>query len=173
MNPNTWKTHTTSNNKCKLLSIITSFFSSLNLLPIKFIFLPTCHLSINTWSLKLIKPIITSLRVTCTTTWKHFASSLWMNVADFIFWLLHILNLLTLIVLTPPHSSCTPFVDCAHLFVDCINSFVDCDNTSTDYANKSDDSTNIPNDWVNTSTNAMDTFNISSLDLCIPNPSLL
>jgi hypothetical protein len=84
------KMFTTSNNKHKLLSIVTPFFSSLNTSPITFIFLPSYHLLINVWSLKLIRPITISLCVPYITTWKHLASSLWMNVTNFIFWLLHI-----------------------------------------------------------------------------------
>ncbi len=61
------------------------FFPSLNIPPVTFIFLHACHLLINAWSSKLIWPINTSLCVLCTTMWKHFTSSLWMNVAYFIF----------------------------------------------------------------------------------------
>jgi hypothetical protein len=70
------KMFTTSNNKHKLLSIVTPFFSSLNTSPITFIFLPSYHLLINVWSLKLIRPITISLCVPYITTWKHLASSL-------------------------------------------------------------------------------------------------
>ncbi len=38
-----------------------------------------------------------------------------MNAAYFIFRLLHICNLPTLVILTPPYSPCTP-TDYAHLF---------------------------------------------------------
>jgi hypothetical protein len=72
-----------------------------------------------------------------------------MDVIDFIFQLLHIINLLRLIVLTPPHSPCIPFADYAHSSTDCVNSSIDCDHTfvdctnfSIDYANKSDDCAN-------------------------------
>jgi hypothetical protein len=37
------------------------FFSTLNIPPIAFIFLLACHLLMNTWSSKLIRPITTSL----------------------------------------------------------------------------------------------------------------
>ncbi len=120
----------TSNKKHKLFSIVT-FFLSLNFSPITFIFLLVYHLLINAWSSKSIWPIITSLCVPCTTTWKHFASLLWMNVINFIFQLLHIHNLLTLVVLTPPCSPCTPFVDCAHLSANYDNAYADCIDFST------------------------------------------
>ncbi len=82
---------------------------------------------------------------------EHFASSLLMNTY-FIFQLLHILNLLTLVVLTSLHSPCTLFVD---------------------YANKSDDCANTLNDWANNFVDSNDTLDILSLDFHIPNPSLL
>jgi hypothetical protein len=47
------------------------FFWSLNIWSIPFIFSFAYHLLINTWSLKLIWPITTSLCVPCITTWKH------------------------------------------------------------------------------------------------------
>jgi hypothetical protein len=143
----------TSNNKHKLLSMITFFFiSSLNFLLITFTFLLTCHFLINAWSLKLIWPITTSLCVPCIAMWKHFMSSIWMNVANFIFWLLHIRNLCTLVVLTPPYLPCTPFVDYTHLSIDHVNSSANYDNTyvncidfSIDLANKYDDCVNTLN----------------------------
>jgi hypothetical protein len=52
---------TTSNNKHKLLSIITLFFSFLKCPTHHIHFFPTRHLLINAWSLKLIWPIIISL----------------------------------------------------------------------------------------------------------------
>jgi hypothetical protein len=61
------------------------FFLSLNIWPVAFMFLLAHHLLINAWFLKLIRPITTSLGVSYTTTWKHFMSSLWMNVVNFIF----------------------------------------------------------------------------------------
>jgi hypothetical protein len=82
-----------------------------------------------------------------------------MNTANFIFQLLHIHNLPTLVVLTPPCSPCTPSDDYTHLSINYVNSFVD-------YFNKS-------NDCVNTSANSADTHDKPSLDLYIPNPSLL
>jgi hypothetical protein len=76
-----------------------------------------------------------------------------MNAINFIFQLFHILNLPTLIVLTPLHSPYTPFIDYAHLsanyvnlFIDCDNTYVDCIDFSVDYANKFDDCANTPND---------------------------
>jgi hypothetical protein len=52
-----------------------------------------------------------------------------MNVVNFIFQLLHILNFLTLVVLIPPCLPYTPSINCAHLHVYCVNSSADCDNT--------------------------------------------
>ncbi len=87
-----------------------------------------------------------------------------MNASNFIFLLLHIPNFPTLIVLTPPHSPCMPFVNDDHLSINYVNSFVDCGNTpidyidfSIDYANKSNDCLNIPDDWVNTFSDSIDT----------------
>jgi hypothetical protein len=143
-------------------------------------FLPTHCLLINSWSSKLIWPITISLCVPCTTTWKHFVSSLWMNTTNFIFRLLHIFNLLTLVVFIPLHSPCTPFVDCAHLSTNCVNSYTNCDNTFVDYtnffvdcANKSNDCANTLDDWANTSIDSADTLDNLFLDLCFSNPSLL
>jgi hypothetical protein len=142
------------------------FFSSLNISLIAFIFSSTHHLLINAWSLKLIRPITTSLCVPCITTWKHLASSLWMNVVDFIFRWLHIYNLLTLSVLTPLHLPCTPFADCENTSFECTDFFVY-------YAHNSNDCANTPNDWPNIATNSTDTPNITSLDPYIPNLALL
>ncbi len=75
------------------------FFMSLNISLVTFIFSFSHYLLINTWSSKLIRPIITSLCVFYITTWKHLASSLWVNISNFIFWLFHICND------TPPNSS--------------------------------------------------------------------
>jgi hypothetical protein len=149
------------------------FFSSLNILLVTFIFSSAYHLLINTWSLKLIWPITTSLCVPCTTTWKHLASSLWMNVANFIFRLLHIHNCPTLSVLIPLHLPCTPFVDYAHSFLDCENTFSDCINFSTDCAHNFDDCANTPNDRMNTTTDLADRLDISFVNFCIPNLALL
>jgi hypothetical protein len=51
-------------------------FSSLNIPPITFIFLPTHYLLINASSLKLIWPITITFCISCIATWKHFSSSL-------------------------------------------------------------------------------------------------
>jgi hypothetical protein len=75
-----------------------------------------------------------------------------MNVIDFIFQLLHIRNLLTLFVLTPLHSPYTPFVD---------------------YALNSNDYVNTLDDRVNIAVNLANIPNISSLNFCIPNPTLM
>ncbi len=152
--------------------MVTSFFFVLDILPVAFIFLPTHYFLINTWSLQLIWPIITSLCVFCTTTCKHFASSLKINTLDSIFWLVHILNIPTLIVPISPCSSCRPSIDYTQLFADCVNSSANYDSTSTDYTNKSDDCMNTPNDWANTFANSNTPIK-SSLDLCIANSSLL
>jgi hypothetical protein len=42
-----------------------------------------------------------------------------MNVVDFISRLLHIINLPSLVVLTPPHLPYTPSANYAHLFANC------------------------------------------------------
>jgi hypothetical protein len=105
--------------------------------------------------------------------WKQSTSSLWMNVTYFIFRLLHICNLLTLFVLTPLCLPCTPFVNCVHLFADYENTSGDYTNFSVDCAHNFDDYANVPNDWANTTVDSANTFDISSLDLSIPNPTLL
>jgi hypothetical protein len=86
------------------------FFSSLNIPPIAFNFLPTHRLLINVWSSKLIQPIITSICVPYIATWKHFTSSLWMNATNFIFQLLHIINIPSLVLLDS--TSCTLYTFC-------------------------------------------------------------
>jgi hypothetical protein len=96
-----------------------------------------------------------------------------MNVVDFIFQLLHIRNLPTLFVLIPLRSSCTPSVDYAHLFGDYENTFNDYIDFSIDCAHNSNDNANIIDDCANTTIDSVDTPNISSLDLCIPNLALL
>jgi hypothetical protein len=87
-----------------------------------------------------------------------------MNASYFIFRLVHILNLPTLIVVTPPHLPCKHFADCSHLFTKCVNSFANYDNTSidctdfsVDYANKSNDCVKTPDDWANTSIDLVNT----------------
>jgi hypothetical protein len=147
---------------------------------VAFIFLLAHCFLINTWSLKLIQPITTSWNVSCTTTWKHFTSSIWVNVIDFIFWLFHIVNFPLLVVLTPPRSPYTPFAEYAHSYVNNVNSSIDCDHTSAncinfsiDYANKFNDCANIHDDLVNIVFDSAYTPNISSSHLCTPNPSLL
>jgi len=107
--------------------MVSLFFLSLNIPPMAFFFLHVHCLLINVSSLKLIRPIITRLFVPYKSTWKHFMSSLWMNVTYFISWLLHIVNLLSLVILTPPRLPYIPFANCAHLFTSCVNSFADCD----------------------------------------------
>ncbi len=73
-----------------------------------------------------------------------------MNIANFIFRLFHIPNLLTLAILTPPCLPCTPSYDCAHLFVDYVYSFANYDNKSTNCADFSADYAHKFYDWVNT-----------------------
>jgi hypothetical protein len=75
-----------------------------------------------------------------------------MNVADFIFRLLQINNLPTLSILTPLRLPYTPYADYAHLSHDYENIIGDCTDSYADSANMLD---------------------ISSLDLYIPNPTLL
>ncbi len=174
------KTRTTSNNKHKLLLTITSFFLVLkhHAYDIHFFIYPPSL--INAWSSKLIRPITTTLCVPCTTTWKHLSSSLWMNVANFIFWLLHIHNLSTLFALIPFHSPCTPFANYAHLCVDYENTYGDYTDFSAnyvdfsvDYAQNFDDYVNTPDDRIKTTIDSADTLNISSSYFYIPNTTLL
>jgi hypothetical protein len=69
-----------------------------------------------------------------------------MNIADFIFRLLHIRNLLTLVVLTPTHLLYTPSANYTHLLAYYDNTFVDCIGFYVDYANKYDDCANMLDD---------------------------
>ncbi len=140
-------------------------------MPVTFIFSYVSHLLINTWSSKLIQPITTSLCVPCIATWNHLASSLWMNVIDFIFWLLHIYNLLTLFLLTPLCLPCMPSTDCSQLSIDYDNTFGDYSNLFANCAHNYNDCENIPNDWANIDVDLVNTLDISSLNLCIPNPA--
>jgi hypothetical protein len=137
---------TTFNNKHKLLSAITPFFSTLNISPITFIFLPTYHLLMNAWSSKLIRPITTSL----CPLYSHMEALCIINMNEnieyFIFWLLHVRNHPTLVVLTPTHLPCTPSTKCTHLLAYCDNTFVDYNNFFVDYANKYDDCVNMHDD---------------------------
>jgi hypothetical protein len=118
-----------------------------------------------------------NLCVFCIAMWKHFTSSLWMNVEDFIFQLLHIINLLLLVVLTPPHSCCTSF---AHSSTNCVNSFVDCDHISIECTNffancgnNYDDCANTFEYLANIISDSIGTPNKTSIDFFIPNLSLL
>jgi len=149
------------------------FFSSLNFLPVTFIFSFTRHLLINTWSSKLIQPITTSLCVHCTVTWKHLTSSLQINITNFIFQLLHIHNTPTFYVLTPLRSHYTPFAKYAHFSIDYENTYSDCIDFFTNYAHNFDDCVNTPDDWANIATDLTNTPSISSIDFCIQNPTLL
>jgi hypothetical protein len=74
-----------------------------------------------------------------------------MNIAEFIFRLLHIYNIPTLFVLTPFHSPFTRFADYAYLSPNYENTTGDCINSFADLA---------------------DTIDIS-IDLYIPNLALL
>jgi hypothetical protein len=145
----------------------------LNILLVTFIFSYACHLSINTWSLKLIWPITICLCVPYIAMWKHLTSSLWMNVVGLIFQLLHICNLPTLFILIPLRSPCTPFASYAHLFTNYENTFGDYIDFSIDYAHNFDDCANTPNDWTNIIVDSTDMLDISSLNLYIPNLALL
>ncbi len=171
--PKLWKHAQLLATKTNYFRQLPHFFLSLNTPPATFIFSSVHYFLINTWSSKLIWPISISLCVPCTTTWKHLVSSLWMNVADLMFQLLHIHNLLTLFVLTPLHSPYTPFIDYAHLSTNYENTFGDCTYFSINCAHNFDDYANTPNDRMNITVNSTDMPNISSLDLCIPNPTLL
>jgi hypothetical protein len=95
-----------------------------------------------------------------------------MDVIDLIFQLLHIFNLPSLVILTPPHSPYTPSIDYVHFFVNRVNSYVDCDNTSTNYTDFFTDCgntyvnySNTPKDWVNIIVDSTETLEISSLDI--------
>jgi hypothetical protein len=103
-----------------------------------------------------------------------------MNVANFIFWLLHIHNLSTLFALIPFHSPCTPFANYAHLCVDYENTYGDYTDFSAnyvdfsvDYAQNFDDYVNTPDDRIKTTIDSADTLNISSSYFYIPNTTLL
>jgi hypothetical protein len=85
-------------------------------------------------------------------------SSLWMNVVDFIFWLVHICNHPTFSLSTPLCSPYTLFVDRAHLFVDCENTFGDCINFFIDYAHNFDDCVNTFDDLTSIVTDSTNTF---------------
>jgi hypothetical protein len=145
----------------------------LNIPSITFIFSYAHHFLINAWSLKLIRPITTSLCVFYIAKWKHSASSLWVNVANFIFWLFHICNLFTLTILTPFCLPCTPFVNYTYLSVDCENTFVDYTVFSTNCAHNFKDCQNVLDDQTNITANLAYTHDISSLDQYIPNLALL
>jgi hypothetical protein len=140
---------TTSNNRHKLLSMATPFFI-LEYHARYIFFLHARHLLIDAWSLKLIRPITTSLCVSCIAMWKHFMSSLWMDVTDFIFRLFHISNLPSLVVLIALRLPCTPFANCAHLSTNYVNSSTDYEKTSVDCTNFSIDCGNKFIDCINT-----------------------
>jgi hypothetical protein len=86
---------------------------------------------------------------------------------------MHIPNLPTLIILTPPHSSCMSSINYAHLSAECVNSSIDCGNTFVDRANKSNDCPNTHDDWANTFVDSTNNPDRSSSYLYITNPSLL
>jgi hypothetical protein len=96
-----------------------------------------------------------------------------MNFVDFIFRLFHIRNFPTLSILTPLCSPYTPSAKCAHLSTNYENKYGDYTNFSTDYAHNSNDFVNIFDDRVNTVIDSADMFDISSLNFCIPNLTLL
>jgi hypothetical protein len=124
------------------------------------------HLLINAWSLKLIRPITTSLCVFCTAMWKHLTSSLWMNIIDFIFWILHIHNRLTLSVLIPLRLPYTPSINYENTSNDCTKFLVD-------HAHNSNDCASTPDDQMNIVANSSNMPDISSVDFYIPNLVLL
>jgi len=88
-----------------------------------------------------------------------------MNVSNFIFWLLHIRNLPTLL-LTPLHLPCTSSTDYENIFGDCIN-------LSIDNAHNFDDCVNTPENWTSTIVDLIDTPHITSLNLYIPTLAFL
>jgi hypothetical protein len=96
-----------------------------------------------------------------------------MNVANFIFRLLHIRNLLTLFILTPFCSPYTPFTDYAHLSIECENTSGNYIDFSPDYAHSFNDCANTCDDRANIVADSTNMLDISSLDLCIPNHALL
>jgi hypothetical protein len=96
-----------------------------------------------------------------------------MNVANFIFQLLHICNRPTLNVPTPLHSPCTPSIDYAHLSTNYENTFGNYTNFSIDYAHNFDDCANIPDDRENTTTDSVDMLNIPFVDFYISKPTLI
>jgi hypothetical protein len=146
---------------------------SLNFSPITFIFLLVYHLLINAWSSKSIWPIITSLCVPCTAMWKHLVSSLWMNMVDFIFRLLHICIRLILSVLTPLRLPYTCFANDAHLSIDCENTSGECTCFFANFAHNFDDCANIPYNWMNIAIDWANTLDISYVDFYMPNFVLL
>jgi hypothetical protein len=96
-----------------------------------------------------------------------------MNVVDFAFQLLHIYNCPTLFVLIPLRSPCTPSIDNAHFFIDCENTFGDCTDFFVDCAHNFDDYANTLDNRTNNVVDSADMPNISSIDLCTPNPILI
>jgi hypothetical protein len=68
---------------------------------------------------------------------------------------------------------CTPFVNYEHLFVDYDKTYGDYIDFSTNCDHNSDDCANTHNNWVNTIVDLVDMPNISSLDLSIPNLTLM
>jgi hypothetical protein len=96
-----------------------------------------------------------------------------MNVANFIFWLLHICNLPTLFVLIPLCPPCTPFANCAHLLIDFENTSANYIDFSIDCAHNFEDYANAPNDRANIVVDFAEIPNISSLNRYIPNFALL
>jgi hypothetical protein len=81
-----------------------------------------------------------------------------------------------LVVVTLPHSPCTPSTNYAHLASNCLNSSVDYGNTFTNCTNFSIDCTNKYNDytnnlhvWANISIDFDDTIDRLSSNVCIQN----
>jgi hypothetical protein len=82
-------------------------------------------------------------------------------------------NLLTLSVLIPLHLPCTPSIDYGLLSVDYENTFVDYTNVFANCAHNFENCANIPHDGANIAIDSANILDISSLDRCIPNPTLL
>jgi len=62
-----------------------------------------------------------------------------------------------------------PYTDCFQLSIDYDNIFDDYIDLFVNCAHNSNDYENIPNDWANIDVDLVNTFDISSLNLCIPN----
>ncbi len=96
-----------------------------------------------------------------------------MNTSYLIFQLICIHNPPKLIVLTPLRSPYFPFANYANTFVDCVNTSTNFINTSIDYANESTNHGHTFDDCANIFIDSTNTHDTPTLDLCIPNLSLM